>query len=292
MTHIQNTQPTNRPSIAVVAICCNEEQDLPGFLDALIDWVDEIIIVDDGSIDSSEQIIRKAGPQVQFIQHRRTAETGFAGQRNRGIEAATCDWILNMDIDERPSYELREEILKSINDSTYAAYRYPRLNYFLHRPMKAGGWNSWNNPQLALRTAHHYDGRIHERAVIDQSAGKIGQLSSYMLHFNDDSYSERMRKSVQYCQLEADKLLEKNSTVRSIDFFVNPLFEFVKKYIIKRGFIDGVPGIISALHAACARFRTLALTWDKQNAISRKSLEKQINTDHQKSQIIEADRAS
>lgn len=262
-----------RPTLSVVGICCNEEKDLPGFLEALLDWVDEIILIDDGSTDQSEAIARSAGDKVRFIQHPRSVETGFSGLRNHGIELSRSDWILNMDIDERPSPELRKEILERIGDESYSAFRYRRLNYFLHRPMKAGGWDSWNNPQLARREAHRYEGIIHEKSVIDAHYGRIGQLSAYMLHLNDDGYSERMRKSFQYCQLEAEMRLHKGSRIRSWELAVRPVVEFLKKFLFKRGFVDGTPGLISALHAACSEFRTLALVWDKQNAIPREKLE-------------------
>lgn len=264
-----------RPTLSVVGICCNEATDLPGFLRALSAWVDEIILIDDGSTDHSEIIARAAGDQVRFISHPRSVETGFAGLRNKGIELSTSDWVLNMDIDERPSPELRKEILLRIQDGSYTAFRYRRLNYFLHRPMKAGGWDSWNNPQLARREAHRYEGIIHEKSVINEESGKIGQLKAYMLHLNDEGYSERMRKSFQYCQLEAQKLLEQGHRIRCWELALRPCFEFLKKYLLKRGFVDGVPGLIAALHAACSKFRTLALVWDQQNAIPRESLEPQ-----------------
>jgi hypothetical protein len=105
----------------------------------------------------------------------------------------------------------------------------------------------------------------------------IGQLQAPMLHFNDESYAERMRKSMQYCQFEADKLLVKQYSVSPFDLFIKPILEFIKKYIYRMGFKDGTPGLISAIHAACATFRALALVWDAQNHIPREALEANIN---------------
>ena len=137
--------------------------------------------------------------------------------------------------------------------------------------------NSWNKPQLARRAHHSYVGKIHEHPVVEGAPNTIGQLKGQMWHLNDDGYYERMRKSFQYCKLEADKLLATGKQVSSVSILVQPILEFIKRYIVKQGFRDGTAGLIAALHSACAIFRTHALVWDKQNQISRESLELQLS---------------
>jgi len=265
-------------TISVVAISYNEEVDLPGFLAHLLPWVHEIIIVDDGSTDRTISIAEAANEKVKLIRHKMTEEGGFAEQRNQGIAAATGDWVLNMDIDERVTPQLAVEISRAIQHTQYHAFRYHRLNFFLHRPMKQGGWNSWNNPQLARRGFHRYVNKIHERCAVEGEPEFIAQLNSVMWHLNDDSYGERMRKSFQYCKLEADKLCEQHKQVSWGDIAFRPLMEFAKQYLYKRGFVDGVPGLIAALHSASAIFRAYALAWDRQNRISRAQLEKKLQS--------------
>lgn len=267
-----------RATLGVVAISYNEERDLPGFLANLLKWVDEIVIVDDGSTDRTAEIAAAAGSKVTFISHQRTTEEGFAGQRNRGLAASNCDWVLNMDIDERVSAELQHEILTTLPQSQLNAYRYRRLNYFLHRPMQGGGWDSWNHPQLARRTDHQYVGAVHEQCIVAGAPESIGQLKSIMYHLNDEGYAERMRKSMQYCQLEADKMLQTTANASAARILMAPFFTFVKNYFLKRGFRDGVPGLIAAMHAGCAHFRAYALVWDEQNRIPREQLECEIQT--------------
>lgn len=262
-----------KPTLGVVAISYNEEVDLPGFLEHLVIWVDEIVIVDSGSNDNTLDIINKSNFDVKLINSSLEKAGGYAALRNLGVEACKTDWVINMDIDERISDNLKVEILSSIISEKYNGFRYRRLNYFLHRPMKAGGWNSWNNPQLGRKDAHRYKGKLHEKCIVDGGDKKIGQLQSFMLHLNDESYLERMDKSFRYCQLESDKLVEKNIKVKGYQFILYPILEFFKKYIYKRGFIDGIPGLIAAIHSANAVFRALALTWDIQNKIDRNVVE-------------------
>lgn len=262
-----------KSTLAVVAISFNEEVDLPGFLEHLIEWVDEIVIVDSGSTDKTIEIINNSSFGIKLTKTTLEKAGGYASLRNLGVEVCNSDWVINMDIDERITENLKTEILTAINEDKYNAFKYRRLNYFLHRPMKAGGWNSWNNPQLARKGAHYYEGNLHEKCVVQGGENKIGQLRNYMLHLNDESYLERMEKSFRYCQLESDKLLEKNIEVKGYEIIVHPMLEFFKKFIYKKGFIDGIPGLIAAIHSADAVFRVLALTWDVQNKIDRKTLQ-------------------
>ncbi|MFY0643024.1 MAG: glycosyltransferase family 2 protein [Bacteroidia bacterium] len=267
-------------SLTIVAICKNEEQDLPGFLANTVPLADEVIIIDDLSTDSTAQIAANAGDKVKFIVSAMDKEKGFAGQRNLGLDAATSDWVLNMDIDERIPSNLYKEIKEAISNTSKNAFRYYRANLFLHRVMKGGGWTSWNQPQLARRGSHVYVNAIHERCKVDGEPASVGQLKNKMWHLNDADYSERLRKSTQYCEIEAKLIVDQGKKVSAIDIFVKPFIEFIKKYIYKQGFKDGVPGLISAMHAATSIFRIYALVWDQQNSIPRTEIEKDLNRDH------------
>lgn len=261
-----------RPSISAVVITCNEQLNLPGFLDNVGRVASEIVIIDDDSTDQTEDIAKAAGDKVRFIHHPMTDDGGFAGQRNTGIEAATGDWILNMDCDERLSPELADEILATLPTSNLNAYRYRRLNYFMHRPMKHGGWNTWNRPQIARRDAHRFEGKLHEACLIDGGDEMIGQMREVMHHLNDFSLVQRFEKSAQYTAIEADRIASLGTvSVRSL--WWQPTREFLKKYLAQKGFFDGVPGFIAAVHSATAVFRAHALAWDRQNAIPREKLE-------------------
>ncbi|MCP3955992.1 MAG: glycosyltransferase family 2 protein [Desulfobacterales bacterium] len=161
------------PTLGVVAICKNEEKDLSAFIEHLLPWVDEIVIVDDGSIDSSRDIIRAAGAKVHLVEHTMDQETGFSGLRNIGIDraTATADWLLHMDIDERVPPAFAAEIRANICHTRRNGFKYRRLNYFLHREMRGGGWQEWNKCQLARKGKHSFQNKAHEVCVIDGDPG-------------------------------------------------------------------------------------------------------------------------
>lgn len=270
------TNPIRRSAVAIIR---NEELNLPGLIRNLSGWVDEIVLVDDGSTDGTHQIAAEAGEIVNLIAHPMTKEGGFAGQRNAGIEAATGDWLIHLDCDERITPELRAEIIEKTADTTLNALRYKRLNYFMHRPMRHGGWDSWNRPQIARAGFHRFTGIVHETCEIDGGEAKIGQLNEIMHHLNDHDFGQRLAKSTQYSQMEADKLIASGQRISPGSLVTRPLREFVKKYLLQQGFRDGVPGLIAACHSATSIFRIRALAWDHDNKIARQELEDQFRDD-------------
>jgi len=238
--------------------------------------LDEIVIVDDGSTDNTIEIIKNAGNKVKLIEHPMTINEGFAEQRNIGIAACRTDWVLNMDLDERVTPELAEEILGAILNSDLNGFKYRRLNFFLHRPMKAGDWAAWNRPQLARKGFHLYANRLHEKCIIQGEPESVGQLNGKMWHFTDENYHERINKSLKYSTSEAEYLLQQGVKISSLAIFIKPVFEFVINYFFKLGILDGIPGLIAAIHSADAVFRSYALAWDEQNRIPREELENEI----------------
>ena len=257
--------------LSAVAIMRNEEANLPGLIANLRGVADELVLVDDGSTDESLAIAAAHAPFVRLVHHPMAPERGFAGQRNAGIDAALGEWLLHMDCDERLTPELAAEIRRAIADTSLNALRYRRRNYFLNRPMDHGGWDNWNHPQLARKDRHRFENIIHEKCVVDGAPASIGQLGGRMLHLNEDSYAKRLRKSEKYVEMEVRIALEAGRRASATGIAVRPAIEFVKKYVLKRGFLDGVAGLIAAIHSATARFRIEALLWDVQNPAPRPS---------------------
>jgi len=264
-------------TLGVVAISRNEERDLPAFLENLTPWVDEIIIVDDGSTDGTCEIAEAAGEKVVFISSPRKVREYYADQRNKGIAVARSDWLIHLDIDERIPPDLAIEILTAIHNPNFDAYRYPRINYFLHRPMRGGGWTDWNLVHLARRDCLRFSGMYHEKIDLTISEQRVGQLKGFMLHLNDESYSERLKKSATYIDEISERIKQTKKNLSYSDILRSFIFEFANKYFWRRGFLDGWLGLIWAFHAATANMRAHILVWDEQNRIPREMLEEEIH---------------
>jgi glycosyltransferase involved in cell wall biosynthesis len=270
--HIRTTAPT----IGVAAICFDEERDIAPFLEHLLRWVDEIVIVDDGSKDRTAAVAAGCDERVKFVTSPRDIDEGFCDQRNKAIAVAQSDWLLHMDIDERVPPELATEIKSAVQNPSFDGYRFRRLNFFLHRPIRGGEWGDWNHVHLARRGVHQFTGKVHEACRVDVAPERIGQLQGFMWHLNDADYHERIRKSDSYCRWEAYQIIRTGKTVRWYHLLGAPLRRFMVLYVAKMGFRDGAVGLLAALHSASAEFRSRALVWDQQNRIERETIEGQI----------------
>lgn len=266
-----------RPTLSAVVITRNEERNLPWLLKNLQDRVDEIVIVDDMSTDRTPEIAARAGGQVKLVRRAMCPEQGYAGQRNAGIDAASGDWLLHLDCDERVPSALASEILERIQSRDFDAYRYRRLNYFMHRPMRHGGWTSWNRPQLARRGKHRFSRPLHERCDIEGGEDRIGQLHNMIIHLNEASFAERLEKSARYVAMTANEIEQSGIRITGAGIILGAAVEFGKRYVLQRGFLDGVPGLIGAMHAGTSVFRARALVWDRQNRLARSDLEQQFS---------------
>ncbi len=265
-----------RPTIAAAAIARDEEEDIRGFLESVLPWVDEIVIIDGGSTDRTAEIVSKIAPQATFVVSPMDADAGFAGQRNKCIEHATADWILHMDIDERVTPELAGEIVDAVSRPENNAYRYRRLNFFVHRPMRAGGWQHWNRPQLARRGCHRFVNRIHERCVVDGGDDRIGQLRHEIWHLNDRDYTERVSKNLRYMQMTGDEILASGKTIRWYHLLLYPTYRGLRSYLYEGGYRQGLTGLVFALYTFSSTFNWYAYAWEKQTRIPRAELESEL----------------
>jgi len=275
-----------KPTLAAVAISKNEEVDVKGFLDNLLPWVDEIVIVDDGSTDATREIIRAAGDKVKLIEKTMDPESGFSGQRNAGIDAAESDWLLHMDIDERVTPELAAELLANISNSELNGIRYKRLNFFLHHPMRGGGWQYWNNPQIGRKGFHRFQNKIHEQCVIDGGDAKTGQLNAFMWHLNDADYVERVDKNLRYMQMSGQEILDKGIVIKWYHLLFYPLYRALRSYFYDGGIREGTRGLLFCLYTFSSSFNWWAYAWEKQNHIKREALEKELMKNWQQSDAV------
>tara|TARA_R110002110_G_scaffold54639_4_gene156687 strand:- start:9733 stop:10587 length:855 start_codon:yes stop_codon:yes gene_type:complete len=271
---ISTAIPKLTTTLSIVAIAKNEIVDIKGFIEHVKGWASEIIVVDDQSTDGTAKFLEDYGPPVKCISRALERIGGFAAQRNAGAEIATSEWLLHMDIDERVPAALAREISQAITNTQFNAFRYRRLNFFLHRPFRAGGWQFWNAAQLCRRNAHRFVNAVHEITEIDGGETKIGQLHEEMWHLNDDSFAERLRKNAQYAALSAEEI---NTPVSWVDIFLRPAFAALKAYFWHGAWRQGTLGFLFSVFVFVSKFNRYAIAWDKQTKIDRQKLEAEIS---------------
>ena len=238
-----------RKSLSVAVIAQDEAANLPRTLQS-VRFAGEIVVVDSGSTDGSQELAKAAGARV-FSEPWK----GFAAQKNGAIEHTTGDWILSLDADEEVSAALAAEIEALLaGEPACDAYRIPRLNHFLGRPLRHGGY--WPDPKLRL--FRRGTARFRERAVHEtmETGGKVGQLKGHLIHHCYPTLDEYVEHMNRYSAAAARQLAAKGRAPRTVAGLVwnavlNPAATFAYNYFVRLGFLDGAAGLLQHLnHAA------------------------------------------
>lgn len=235
--------------ISVVLAVFNEENNLKSCLESIKNLAWEIIIVDGGSTDRTLDISKKFGARIIETEN----PIIFHINKNKAIDAAKGDWILQLDADEVTTEELAEEIRKVTNlESNINGYWIPRRNFFLGTFLKKGG----QYPDYTLRLYRRGYGRlpakdVHEQAVVK---GKVGYLKNDLLHLRDKNFSEYLERFNKYTDLLSVQIREQGVKI-NVYFFINfifikPAHWFLKAYFRHRGYVDGFSGFVFALFSS------------------------------------------
>jgi glycosyltransferase involved in cell wall biosynthesis len=261
-------------SISIALITLNEAANLPRTL-ASLRFAADVVVVDSGSTDGTQEIARSAGARL-FEEPWK----GFAAQKNAAIGHTTGDWVLSLDADEEVSPALAAEIEALLaGEPQFDAYRIPRLNHFLGSPLRHGGY--WPDPKLRLfrRGAARFAERaVHESMELTgESAGKVGQLKGHLIHHCYPTLEEYVEHMNRYSSAAAQVLVERGRAPRSLAGLVsgavlNPAATFLYNYVFRLGFLDGAAGLLQHLnHSAYIHWKYVKAWRLAREAAARKS---------------------
>lgn len=248
---------TNKLSIL---ICTKNEEEMIADCLELAIWADEVIIIDDYSSDETIKIAEKYPVKI-FQNHWK----GFADQKNFGFKKTVGEWVLFLDADERITPQLKETILREINNSANncTAYNIQRLNNLLGKDMYHGGWYPDYQKRLVMRSKFiKWRGKLHEMPF---SYGQTGIIKAYIYHITHRQISWMVEKSLKYTKLEAEERLKlKHPKIVWWRFF-RPMFqEFFYRLITKSGWRDGIVGWIEVIYQSFNSFLIYARLWEMQ----------------------------
>lgn len=227
--------------ISLIIITKNEEQDLYACLASVSGLVDEIILVDSGSTDKTLEIAKRYGVKIF---HREW--NGFGPQKQFALEKASGHWIINLDADERLTPELKNEIRKTLQGghAPVNGYEIPYRHFFLGRRLRFGGVGNESHIRLFRKDKASYGDRlVHEGISVEPP---IGRLSFSIDHKSYDSIAEYLTKCNLYTTLIAKDKYAKGERFHFWHHLRLPI-EFLKRYVLFLGFLDGRPGLIYSL---------------------------------------------
>jgi glycosyltransferase involved in cell wall biosynthesis len=219
----------------------------------------EALVVDSGSSDDTVALARRCGARV--IEH---AWQGFGPQKAFAVAQACHDWVLCIDADERVSPDLAAAItaLLAAGAPPVGAYAVARRNRFLGRWLEHGeGYPDWNVRLFDRRRARWSADPVHEHVVAD---GPVARLPGDLLHASAESLAAYIAKQNRYTTLQADKLVAAGKHVSAVTMLLSPLVRFLKFYLFRLGFLDGVPGLVHIAIGCWNSFVKYAKAWVSQ----------------------------
>jgi len=238
--------------ISACLITLNEEQNLPRALTSLKGIVDEIIIVDSGSTDHTEEIARNHNASF----HSRNW-THYADQKNHAASLAQTEWILSLDADEALSSALQSAIIDWKKRSPqFDVYEVARKTWYLGAWIKHSGWYPDFKKRLYRKDKAEFTGSLHETL---RFPGRCGRLTGDLLHYTIRQFSEHQANVEKYSTLAAEKMFEEGKRHwRGALWFATP-WSFFQNYVLRGGFLDGHRGAVISRMAA----RTVRLKYKK-----------------------------
>lgn len=293
MEKLQELRETESPAscsslipVSVIVPVRNESRNLPRCLEALSGF-GEVYIIDSQSADGTVEIARTRGAKVVQFRYR----GGWPKKRQWAMDTLPLmyDWVLLIDADEVVTAELANEIRRAIKNPACNGYYLALRMHFLGRQLRFGDARFWKlslfrrgqgrfECRLSEQDDSMADMEVHEHVVVE---GATAYLKSPLIHRNLDSLSRYIRKHDEYSNWECRVLLRNNDPYSlqprlrgsqaerrrwlKKKFFAMPGFSvllFFYRYILRLGFLDGIPGLIYCGFQAVQMFHIKAKIYE------------------------------
>lgn len=253
--------------ISVVVIAKNEEDMIKTCLES-VKWVDEIIVVDNGSIDKTSEIAKSYSNKVFKLRSNDFSET-----RNFGMGKTTGDWVLYIDSDERVLEPLREEIKVLIENEKYSAYAISRKNIFFGKPVNYGPYKEdWIIRLLRKKDFEGWIGQVHE---YPKFSGNLGYTKNSLIHLTHRNIDQIVFKSLEWSKIDAKLRLDSNHPKMNAWRFLRIInTEFFNQIVIRKGLFGGTVGIIDSILQTFSLFITYVRLWQMQQKDFEESYKK------------------
>lgn len=241
------------PKLSVAIITLNEEKNIGRCLDSVNDIADDIVVVDSLSTDKTEEIALAKGARVV-----RQKFLGHIEQKNFAITQAKYPHILSLDADEVLSEELKKSILEVKENWEYDGYTFNRLTYYCGRWIKHCGWYPDKKLRLWDSRKGKWAGLNPHDQFFMQKGASIKHIDGDLLHYSYNSIRDHVMVSQKYAEIMAQHLFDQGKKSSVLKMWINPCAKFFKVYCQKKGYKDGVYGLIISWIASFSTFMKYA----------------------------------
>ena len=258
----QQTDAAPREPISAFVICFNEEEHIEECLKSLL-FCDEIVLIDSFSTDKTIEIARRLGAKI--IQR---PWPGYREQKAFGLNAVANEWVVNIDADERISEELRENILRVLTSAhagdpqikKIAGYYVNRVVFYLGRWWRKGGWYPEYRLRVFRRQLVQWGGiEPHEKAIVN---GETAILPGEIYHFTYKNMAEQFSRLHSLSSIAAREEFEMGRRANIPSLFINPILRMLKFYFLKKGYREGMAGLVVAGVEGVYTYMKYAKLWE------------------------------
>lgn len=245
-----------KPKISIAVIAKNEADRIGDLLKSVA-FADEIVVIDSGSTDGTQELCREMGANVIFNEW-----PGHVAQKQFAMESTKYEWILSLDADESVSEALIQEILNAVKNAKpdVSGFSMPRLSKYLGRWIRHGGWYPDRKTRLVRRGRGRWKGvNPHDKLVID---GKVIKLKNPILHNVYRGISDHVKTINSFSDIYAAGHIPANSGF-VLTGVGHAFVKFFECYVWKLGILDGVPGLIIAMNSSWYVFLKHAKRWEQ-----------------------------
>lgn len=248
---------TQKLPVSVFIIAKNEADRIPHTIKSVVDWVDEVHVVDSGSEDGTLELSAELGANAVF-----NAWPGYGPQKNFGEGLCRNKWLINLDADEEVTPELHKQIeaLFVAGEPEFKAYTFTRK--LMHFIEEAGTYGHTDHPIRLYHSdyAGFKDSTVHDSVDWKGEKQPVGHLSGLLLHRCFRSYKHMVDKINFYSTMQAEDMFAKGRRPSSLRLVIEPFFSFFKAMFVRGYILRGVTGFVECILYAFARTLRLAKT--------------------------------
>jgi glycosyltransferase involved in cell wall biosynthesis len=244
-----------KPGLSISIVTYNEENNIERCLKSIGDIATEIIIVDSGSTDRTIDIAKSYGAKV-FTE----VWKGYIVQKNSALSKCAKEWILCLDADEEVTKELKTSIRIAVKEDTRDGYFINRKSFYLGKLLI----HTWQ-PDYILRLVKKHSNPCwggYEPHAILHVIGSTDKLKGDLIHYSYTNIKEHIERLSKYAYLTAKSYKIDGKPFHLYKLIFNPLFSFIKEFILKMGFLDGIRGFLVAILSAIYVFLKYSYLWE------------------------------